>query len=407
MGSIVKGFRSLWTLGRLTGQQLAQAVWCLLRGDRRGSAEHVRAAMLYVHNDLLQVVVALQGRLPFWKAPERASVDRVLIVKLDRIGDMVTTMPVFDALRRLFPEARLDIVAHPAPLSLLEGDPRVGERIAYRSWIYHALPIVPAGPRSLWTVARLLWRRYPLVVYLRGSAPFLALGLTSRLSATKFLVGEPVIDRYLKPLEALYGPIEERQPTLHIEDGVARKVREMLERVESSGGPRIAIHAGASTSTKVWPSVRYARLADELARRYQARVHFLGSVAEREGLERIADLARGSHSYHWYLRLPETVALIAQCDLFIGNDSGLSHVAAAVDVPAVVLWGPVNLSMARPKASPERCVILYHDIPCRETCVEFRCLSPNPLECLTRTGVEDVLDAAGPLLESNEALARS
>ena len=61
------------------------------------------------------------------------------------------------------------------PLALLEGDERIHERIPYKSWLYHPLPILPPGLGKWLLVLRLLFRRYPLVVYLRGSFPFLLL----------------------------------------------------------------------------------------------------------------------------------------------------------------------------------------------------------------------------------------
>src|SRR5262249_39678196 len=151
-----------------------------------------------------------------------------LIIKLDRIGDMVTTTPVFDALHALFPRARLDLVAHPSPLSLLEGDGRIAERIPYKSWLYHSLPILPPGPKTWFLVSKLLRRRYPLVVYLRGTWSFLLLGTRARLAAAKFVEGEPVIRRYLRALEPLGGRVVSLAPRLRIEPEAARFARELL-----------------------------------------------------------------------------------------------------------------------------------------------------------------------------------
>ena len=117
--------------------------------------------------------------------------------------------------------------------------------------------------------------------------------------------------------------------------------------------PRIAIHAATSAASKMWPAERFSKLADQLASQWDAQVHFLGIAADRACLESIAGEARQRHTYHDLLRLPETVALIAQCDLFIGNDSGLSHIAAAVGTPMVVIWGPAARA-ARPASRPGR-----------------------------------------------------
>jgi ADP-heptose:LPS heptosyltransferase len=388
------GVRSLLKLCWLVMRESALTAYALLRADFPLAGIHFRILATSIHEDLLQIVVALQRRLPLWRLPSR-DIERILIVKLDRIGDMVTTTPVFDALHALFPRASLDIVGHPVPLSLLEGDERIRERIPYRSWLYHPLLILPGGPRAWWLVLRLLGRRYSLVVYLRGTFAFLPLGLFSRLAAAKFVPGEPVIDRYLKPLEP-FGPIVNRQPRVHVRAGSAAAMRKLL--AEGVSGPSVVVHASASSATKIWPAERYAALADRLAEELNARVHFLGNQTDETWLDAIAGRAAHGHAYHSSLRLPEVAALIQACDLFIGNDSGLAHIAAGVGTRMVVLWGPVNLSMARPTAPPQRCTILYHDLPCRAQCPEFRCINPVHLECLLRTDVDMVLDAARRML---------
>jgi ADP-heptose:LPS heptosyltransferase len=207
-----------------------------------------------------------------------------------------------------------------------------------------------------------------------------------------------VVNRYLKALEPLLGAVERRPPRLHIDPSAGERAGHLLNGGESAG-PRIVIHASASAATKVWPSERFAALADQLAFHHAARVHFLGSAEDRPCLEQISRLAQSSHSFHCALPLQEVVAMIAACDLFIGNDSGLSHIAAAVETPLIVLWGPANLNMARPEAPPERCAVLYHELPCREGCPEATCSNPSPYECLLRTEVEDVLAAVRGQLE--------
>ena len=316
-------------LVQVVSSQFFCTIQALVRGDLPTARVRLCSMLIFIHDDLVQCIVALQ-RMILGSHRVPATVDRILIVKLDRIGDMVNTTPVLNALRKRFPGARLDVVGHPLCLSLFEGDERVGESIPYKSCLYHALPVRPPGPRSWWLLLKLLWRRYPLVVYLRGSIPFLFLGFTSRLAAAKFVEGEPVIDRYLKPLEELSGPVTERQPSLRVHCEALRRVRILLSSQKASPGPKVVIHAAASTATKIWPAERFSELADRIDSEFHAQVHFLGSAADRVHLETIAGRAMKHHAYHWSLRLPEVVALISECDLFIGNDSGLSHVAAAV-----------------------------------------------------------------------------
>ena len=368
-----------------------------LGGDRRRAVEEARLVAIVIHDDFVQLAAALQRLLRFRPSPD-PNIDRILIVKLDRIGDMVCTTPVFDALKASFPKARLDVVGHPVPLRLLTGDERIGERIPYASSLYHEPTGGAAETGRLSVVLRILRRRYPLVVYLRGSFPFLLLGTTSHLAAAKFVKGEPVITRYLKPVEQMVGPISHRQPRLHVDPDARHLVERLLAVSGKAVEPRIAIHAVAGAVTKMWPIERYAAVADELHQSYHASIHFFGSPGDRPVLEKIAGLCKYSHSYHYALGLDQVVAAFSVCDVFIGNDSGLAHVAAGVGTPIVVPWGSVNLEMAQPTAPAGRRMILYRDVPCRATCPETHCVNEQALECLTRITVGDVVDAARQVL---------
>jgi ADP-heptose:LPS heptosyltransferase len=399
---MLKGLRSFVKLGSMIGREAGCAIRAVLRGDCQTASAHVRALGNFLHDELLTVLVAAQKHLRLWPAPGR-DIDRILVIKLDRIGDMVLTTPVFDALHAQYPRARLDIVADAAPLVLLDGDRRIAERFAHRTWLYHPSPMKVVDSKAWRLVVQLMRRRYPLVVYLRGSFPFLLLGLVSRLAAAKFVKDEPTIERYMKPLETLAGPMPRPRPRLQVDPEASRLIHDLFHR-NNGRGPHIAIHATASGPTKIWPTERFAALADELHRLYRAHVHFLGAAADKPLLDSIAELAAYPHSYHCSFRLPQVVAAIAACNLFIGNDSGLAHIGAAVGTPLVVLWGSANLRMARPCADADKMVVLYHDVPCRDTCLEFKCTNPIQLDCMKRIQIDDVVYAAGSLLTAGFSL---
>lgn len=402
-----KALRSVLKLGWLIVRQLGLIVGALLRGRPSAAAEYTRFLWHILLEDVIRAIGLVQRLIPLWRKPN-AEIDRILVVKLDRIGDMVNTTPVFDALARHYPRARVDLVAHPAALALLEGDDRITERIPYRSWLYHPLALWPTGPRTWWLVLRLMARRYPLVLFLRGSLSFTPLALASRFAAAKFEHGEPVIRRYLRPLEDLVGPIPEARPRLVISPAAAETARQLVAAHNGRSGPHIVIHASAGAPTKVWPVERYAALADGLVVRHAALIHFLGGPADGPLLEAIASRATQKHIYESTLTLAQSVALVATSDLFIGNDSGPSHIAAAVGTPLVVLWGSANLSVDHPAAPPDQCQVIYHELPCRVGCPVLWCSNPRRMECLMRIDTEQVLEtvAQHPALRERLAAAR-
>jgi len=395
---VTRAIRSAAKLAGIVIVGMARICGALLRGDTRYAGDLTRVLMWTVQQDFLLALAAAQRLV--MSVPPR-DIERVLVIKLDRIGDMVNTTPVIDALHELFPRARVDVLGHPTSLALLDGDDRVGERIPYRSWLYHPLPVLPPGPRTWALVAKLMWRRYPLVVYLRGSYSFLTLGLVSRLAPFKFVAGEPIVEQLLLPLESLYGPVTHSAPRLRVANGFAEFGRRVLSHREADAdGPAVVIHASASNATKVWPPERIAAVADELVTSFDARVHIVGGPSDGEILSQVASAAGRQHIYHGDLSIGQVAGVIAACDLFIGNDSGLSHIAAATGRRVIVLWGSASLKLCRPVVPPERCIILYHDVSCRATCPEIACTNrDHPLECLMRIQVADVIAAAAQLLQ--------
>lgn len=402
MRRVLKPLRSFVNLSRIVAAQTWRVGAALFRGDAELAGAHVRSLLLALLDDACQALVQAQ-RLICRRTLRSENVDRILIIKLDRLGDMVTGSPVIDALRERFPRARIDIVGHPLPLALFEGDDRVAERIEYRSWLYHAMPMRPSGPRTIGLVLRLLARRYSLVVVLRGSFSFLPLGLFSRMTATKFVTGEPVVRRNLRSLESQLGPVPDRTPVLRVTEEGRRFVHDQLNRTDDPR-PWVAIQPASNAKERMWPHERFAAVADALVEKYGAAVHFLGSAADEPMMRSIHRGARHEHGYHTSLSLQKAVALIEAADILIGNDSALAHIAAAVGTPVVVIWGAANLTMSCPKAKPDLLRVLYNDVACRPTCLEFRCTNPDGYQCLLQTQVADVLSAAGDLLSRRHSM---
>lgn len=395
----VSDVRQLWRsatgLVRFVARELVSAAGCFLAGRGSQGGEHVRFALQAIHDDLATLAATRHQSAPL---PSSSEVARILIVKLDRVGDMVNTTPVFDLLRERYPDAQLDIVGHPAVLSLLEGDPRLGERFPYKSALYHGGRLLPPGP-AVWRLVRTLRKkRYPLVVYLRGSLPFLALAAGARFVAAKFVEGEPVIRRYLKPLGAAVGEGPLPIPSLYV--SAESRDRVLAKHPQWARGPSVVIHAVSAALGKQWPLERFARVADELAAAGQARVLFLASPSERDKMSRLQALCRQSHEFETGLRLPEVAGAIAHADVFIGNDSGLAHIAAGVGTREVVVWGAADLNMVRPAGNPDRCTVLYREVPCRAGCPEIRCVSREHLKCLLDIPETEVVAAALAQLRS-------
>ena len=345
-----------------------------------------RTFALLLHDDLLKVVVAFWRRVGFQPMLDRG-IRRVLVVKLDRLGDVVNLTPSLEAIWRQCPDAEIDIVGERNSLGVLAGDPRIHQQFEYRSSLYFGGLANPLGPKKIRLMWSLFWRRYDLLVVSRGTFSFCFLALFGRAVATHFVSGEWVVKRNLRMLEPIWGP-QPLFPT-SLPTSVEVKPRDT---------PYVVIHAGASSLTKAWPADRYAELADLIWERLQLAVTFVGTPNERWLLDQVRETCRNDHEVRTDMNPANLVSYIRNARGVVGNDSGVSHIAGAVGIPLVVIWGPTELQVNRPYCKDDKLRILYHEMPCRVPCDEHRCHIEDHLSCLTRTSVASVLQALSEII---------
>jgi heptosyltransferase-2 len=187
----------------------------------------------------------------------------------------------------------------------------------------------------------------------------------------------------------------------HIELAVSAEAREAAGRRLAAAGAResrawVAFAPGASYgSAKCWPPERYAALADRLIAACDADVLLFGAPAESGMAARIVGAMRQSAvNLVGATNTAELPALLAACQLFIGNDSGAMHVAAAVGVPVVGIFGPTDPEGTRP-VTP-RFTLVRQPVSC-SPCFLRRC--PIDHRCMTRISVDEVFGAAGALFD--------
>jgi heptosyltransferase-2 len=155
----------------------------------------------------------------------------------------------------------------------------------------------------------------------------------------------------------------------------------------------VAVAPGAAYGTaKCWPASRYAALADRLIADFGADVILFGTAAERAEAEKISAAMRCRPvTLVGETPIGDLPGLLAACHLFIGNDSGAMHLAAAVGLPVVAIFGPTNPAGTAP-ATP-RLRLVQQPVSC-SPCFLRRC--PVDHRCMTRIAVDAVYEAARP-----------
>ena len=159
----------------------------------------------------------------------------------------------------------------------------------------------------------------------------------------------------------------------------------------------MTIAPAALYSWKAWPPEKYAELITRLAKEISCLVFLVGGPGDKEILDGIANQSGvRTMNCSGLLNLCQTAALLRRSALFIGNDSGLSHIAAAMKTPLIQLFGP-----GEPEkfgyTGPDRIVIQRADCP-HHPCQQRDCITPGEW-CMNKIAVVDVLAAARRLLQ--------
>ncbi len=273
------------------------------------------------------------------------------MIRLSSLGDILLTTPVLRALHEHFPAAHIDVLTKAAYQDVLRANPCV-----HRLWLWEP----QQGLREM--LGRLRQIRYDVVVDLQRTlrSRLLYHGLLARCKLTyaKHTVRRallvhlgwntlramtPVPERYVAPLRRLGLTTPLPPPEMHLtaQSREAMHTYVQQELPERGARPLLAVAPGARWSTKRWPVQRFAAAAQELAQAQQAAVVVLGSAEDQRLAQELCQhLTVPVLDSTGKLSLMHTAALLQQCHLLLSNDSGLMHMATALRVPVVAIFGP-------------------------------------------------------------------
>ena len=334
---------------------------------------------------------------------------KILLVRLRSIGDTVLATPSAFALKRFLPHAEVDILVEDWVAPLLNNHP----------YIDNVIVLERGGMMARARVAReLRSANYDVVYNLHGgtTATFLtrATGAPHRVGFKTYQYAQLHTHKAPSPLLlwgqqkahsveqqlALLGwtgvPVTDRPPTSL---GVAAHAAGAINRRLAAAGlddRKIAlIHPAAAFATKQWPVENFARVGDFLAERRFAPVALVAPPESAVLENLLKELSTPILSFN-DLSLPEVTALAARSQLFVGNDSGIAHIAAAVGTPSVVIFGSSNIAHWRPwnRAAAE---VVFEEMPC-QPCHGYFCEKFAQPECILRVPVPRVFAAVERVL---------
>jgi heptosyltransferase-2 len=275
---------------------------------------------------------------------------RILVIRGGAIGDFILTLPVFAALRKQLPAARLEVLGYPNVTQLAQAGGLVDD-------VRHieARPLAGFFARHGTLDASLqdYFASFALIIsYLYDPDEIFETNVR-RCSRAQFIRGShrPEETQNLHASESLLKPLErlaifEANPVPGLSVPRSNSIRPL-----SSGSRSLALHPGSGSERKNWPERHWMGLVERLLRETQHKLLLVGGEAEGDRLIHLAARGDGNRiELAQGLPLVKLASRLLESDFFLGHDSGISHLAAALGLPGLVLWGPTNPAVWRPQS---------------------------------------------------------
>lgn len=341
--------------------------------------------------------------------------NRILVIKLKHIGDVLLTTPVFTALKEAWPDSRVSALVRQGTEAMLTDNPYLDEVL-----------IVERHPHRCWSPLTFAWglrqRRFDLVFELsggdRGAVYSWVTGAPVRVgfdhpqrqgwqrwgAFTQLLPPPPVhwhtVEQNLSAIRALGLKPRDTDLKFFWNGRVEHRVQELLARHQLPAQGFVLIHPAARWLFKTWTAAGYAGVIEALQHDYRCPVVLTAAPQARE-LALVADIVRQVATppvnLAGRLTLKELGALIAQARLFLGVDSAPMHLAAAVGTPTVALFGPTGDYNWRPWGKGH--IVVKKDWDC-QPCGRDGCEGTKVSRCLTELTPAEVLAGVAQVLRS-------
>jgi heptosyltransferase-2 len=349
-------------------------------------------------------IFGIPRKRPGLKTPDLSSLKRIMVVRNDKIGDLICSLPAFEALRKACPQAEITLVASTYNPEVAEGNPYIDKILCYEKYKHSN------------TSFRLIsvWRQYRFLRRLRKMRFDLAIGLRAHFSKTQSLIvfasgapyrlGHNPKRRRYKPLAFFYNlyvpnsraekhevqrsldvvrtlgvDLENPKPLLVINQDELDFAQRILKASDIKGSPVIGYHISNYSPSLVWSLENFAGVIRLLKAKYPDSEHLITFAPDKmEDALKLKGMLRDSVHIIKTPTIKKLGALQRHCQLFITLDGAPMHLAAAMDIPTVALFKG------------------FYPVVWRPWCKHYRCLSEEA--DINDISVQDVFTAATEML---------
>jgi heptosyltransferase-2 len=335
----------------------------------------------------------------------KSKVGRILIRATNWVGDVVMSLPALEAVRENFPSSIITVIASPWVTPLLEHHPAVDQIITFRkgggafTGLGELIRVIRLIRKQKFDLAILFQNAFEaaLLAYLGGVIYRLGYKkdgrgflLTHGVPRTDELLKVHQVKYYLSILGAMGWEATGQDPSLYVAQEYLEDARTLIE---SKGIAQSDLLVGLSPGgifgkAKRWPPERFARIGDWAIERWGARVLLMGTGSEVAICEAVnSSMTHRPINLCGRTSLGEAMGLITLCNFFVTNDSGLMHVAAALGIPTVAIFGSTDPVATGPRGTKAR--VVKHDIECAP-CLKPEC--PRDFRCMLSIEPDEVWD---------------
>ena len=330
---------------------------------------------------------------------------KILLIRLSSLGDIVLTTPAIRAVRAHFADAYIAMLVGKQSADVLRENPHLDEiitfdRLAKNKDTREMLRTVRVLRERKFTLAIDLQRKFrtELLMYFSGAAARVGKGKLCNVRVPE-RENKHATAHYFDLLHAVGIPAEDQRLELFLAE--SERV-DASQRFDAAGvtqtGLKVGVFPGAGWKLREWMPDRFAAIGDRLVRHFNAEVLIFGGQKEAELVDTVANLMAGrSVPFAGNLQVRELAACIEKCDLFLTNDTGPMHIAAAVGTPTVSLFGPGNHIRFQPLGGLHQ--IIRHDVPC-SPCKQFTDKCKDNI-CMKKITVDEVWQSISDTLVSS------
>lgn len=335
---------------------------------------------------------------------DKQNFNRILIINVNWVGDVLFSTPFIRTLRSYFPESYIAVAVVPRCEEVLKLNPDIDKIIKFDERSVHKgiagkLKLVSLLKKENFDVCFLLHRSFTraLIALLSGIPNRIGYFTRKRaLLLTKNIMPKGDIHKveyFLDILRAIGLKPQDNDYRFFISDEDRTYVNTLLtsEGVDINNDRIFVLNPGGNWDLKRWPKENFAQLIDSINTWFKdVKTIITGAVKDLKLAEDIKRLTKSRPiNFAGKTTLKQLAALFEKSKLVISNDSGPMHVAVALSIPTIALFGPTSPRLTGPYGKG-RFLVLSKDIGCKIPCYKLKC---RDNKCMKAIGVDDVLKA--------------